>query len=384
MSRDLKALDRHFRHWRQQGLLDAETEARLRQSSGELDRSAAGGIVRTAVALLGGLLVLAGLTLVVAENWMRLHRGVKLAGWALLLAALLTASEMAARRFPDRRALSEALALAAGGWVLTGIALVAQIYHLDSRPPNGLWLWLALVLPAAWLLERRATAFVLFAAAVSALTLEIGERDSFIHADSAEGPWLWLAVPLLAGVAVSFVPHPWTGLRSWTGAWTFFASQSMLLVLGATGEMDETDLGRAAIVVAAGLVAALALPKRVLPWDALTSRLLIAGSLLPWSLLGQQYDKTAVIDIAAIGVSWIAQLAVAILVIRAGARMGSRTWVNLGYVAVLAGLVVRYFDFFGDFLEGGAALVLTGLMLLFVVYALEKARRRTLHVEARA
>lgn len=384
MSRDLEALDKHFRHWRQQGLVDAEMEARLRKASEDLDRSAAGGVVRTAVALLGGVLVLAGLTLVVAENWMLLHRGVKLAGWAILLVALLAASELAARRFPDRRALAEALALAAGGWVLTGIALVAQIYHLDSRPPNGLWLWLALVLPAAWLLDRRATAFVLFAALVSALALEVGEADSIFHADSVEGPWLWLAIPFLAGVAVSFVPHPWTGLRGWVGAWTFFASQSLLLILGASGEMDETDLGRSAVVVAAGLVAALAVPRRVLPWDALTSRLVIAGTLLPWSLLGRQYDKGAVVDIFAVGVSWIVQLAIAILVIRAGARMGSRTWVNLGYVAVLAGLVVRYFDFFGDFLEGGAALVLTGLMLLSVVYALEKARRRTLLAEAPA
>ena len=79
--------------------------------------------------------------------------------------------------------------------------------------------------------------------------------------------------------------------------------------------------------------------------------------------------------------AWIAQFAVAILVIRAGARTGSRAWVNLGYLAVLAGVVVRYFDFFGDFLEGGAALALTGVMLLFIVFALEKARRRTLHAQ---
>ena len=82
--------------------------------------------------------------------------------------------------------------------------------------------------------------------------------------------------------------------------------------------------------------------------------------------------------------AWVAQLAAAILVIRAGARTGSRAWVNLGYLAVLAGVVVRYFDFFGDFLEGGAALALTGVMLLFIVFALEKARRRTLHAQVAA
>ena len=124
MSRDLKVVDKHLRHWRGQGLVDADHEARLRASSEELDRSGVSTVLRTALALLGGALVLAGLTLVVAENWMALPRGVKLAGWAIFLAAFVAASEEFARRFPDRPALAEAFALAAGGWVLAGIALV--------------------------------------------------------------------------------------------------------------------------------------------------------------------------------------------------------------------------------------------------------------------
>ena len=91
-----------------------------------------------------------------------------------------------------------------------------------------------------------------------------------------------------------------------------------------------------------------------------------------------------ILDSIAVGVSWVVQIAVAILIIRAGARSASREWVNQGYVALLAGVVVRYFDFFGDYLEGGTALALTGVVLLFIVYALEKARRRTLHAEAAA
>jgi uncharacterized membrane protein len=95
-------------------------------------------------------------------------------------------------------------------------------------------------------------------------------------------------------------------------------------------------------------------------------------------LLGSQYDSGSWLDRVAVGIAWIVQLAVAVLVIRAGARSGSESWVNLGYLALLAGILTRYFDFFGDFLEGGAALALTGLLVLFVLYALEKARRRTL------
>jgi uncharacterized membrane protein len=88
-------------------------------------------------------------------------------------------------------------------------------------------------------------------------------------------------------------------------------------------------------------------------------------------------------DMLAVGLDWIAQLAIAMLVIRMGASAGEREWVNLGYLALLAGVLTRYFDFFGNYLEGGTALALTGLLLLVVVYGLEAARRRTLGKEAR-
>lgn len=380
MSRDLKALDRHFRHWREQGLLAAEDEARLRQASLQLERTGVSNVLRSALALLGGALVLAGLVLVVAENWMALHRAVKLGGWAVILVATLFGSVELGRRFPDRPALAEALALIAGGWVLAGIALVSQVYHLDARTPNGVWLWLALIAPAPWLLARRAPTAAVFVALVAALSLEVAERDSPVYARNAETPWLWIAIPLLAGTLVWALPRRLPALRTWIGLWTFGAGQFFLLVLGAAQALDHTDLRFAWIVAAAGLAAALVLPGRSLPpeWDGMTSRLVIGLTLLPWAILGGRYDRGAIADNVAVGIAWLVQMAVAVLVIRAGARAGSRGWVNLGYLALLAGVVVRYFDFFGDFLEGGLALALTGVLLLVVLFAMEKARRRTL------
>jgi uncharacterized membrane protein len=100
--------------------------------------------------------------------------------------------------------------------------------------------------------------------------------------------------------------------------------------------------------------------------------------------MGSKYDAGVIRDQLAAGLSWVAQLAIAILVIRVGARRGSESWVNLGYLTLLAGILTRYFDFFSDYLQGGTALALTGALLLFILYALEKARRRTLGREVRA
>jgi uncharacterized membrane protein len=98
--------------------------------------------------------------------------------------------------------------------------------------------------------------------------------------------------------------------------------------------------------------------------------------------LGFEYDA-GTIRTTAVGLAWIVQLVIAVLVIRAGAQRGSESWVNLGYLALLAGILTRYFDFFGDYLQGGFALALTGGLLLFILYALERSRRRTLQREVR-
>ena len=386
MSRDLKLLERHLRHWREEGLLSAELETALRQSSGQLVKRATVAVVRTALAGLGGGLLIAGLILIVAENWEALHRSLKLGGWALLQLTFLLSAYQLSRAWADRPALAEAMSFVAGGWMLGGIALVSQIYQLDSRPPNGVWLWLVLVLPAAWLLERRAIAAVIFIALVWGLALEAGQIDSIFRADRVDGPWIWIGIPLLAAGLASFLPASARFLREWTGFWTFAAANLFLLVLGASKDLDRSDLGHGWWLAGAGILLGVAIPDRCLSraWDGLTSRLILVSTFLPWVLMGSRYDAGVIVDELAIGLSWVVQLVIAILVIRAGARRGSESWVNLGYLALLAGILTRYFDFFRDYLEGGAALALTGALLLFILFALEKARRRTLRREVAA
>jgi len=143
--------------------------------------------------------------LIIAENWEGLHRSLKLGGWALLQLAFLLFAYQLSRVWPDRPALAEAMSFVAGGWMLGGIALVSQIYQLDSRPPNGIWLWLVLVLPGAWLLERRAVTAVIIIALVCGFALEVGQIDSIFRADRVDGPWIWIGVPLLAAGLASYL-----------------------------------------------------------------------------------------------------------------------------------------------------------------------------------
>ena len=382
MNREERLLERHLHHWRSRGLIGAELESSLRSASSELLRERSTGVLTRALAMLGGLLLLAGLILIIAENWAAIPPSAKLLGWGALHVGLLAGVVGFERR--AHAAIAEALALVAGGWVLAGIGLVSQIYQLSSRPPNGVWLWLVLLLPGAWLLKQRAVGVTIFLALVAALTLEVGEADSLVHAAQTESPWLWLGLPLLAASLCQLLPRGGATLAGWSGRWAFSVSQLFLLVFGAVQELSRSDIGRAWLVAAPGLAFALAFPPRVLPgaWRPNGARLILAVSLLPWAIMGARYEPGVLVDQLAVGAAWIAQLAVALLVIRFGAVSGAPEWVNAGYAALLAGVITRYFDFFGNYLEGGAALALTGLLLLVVLYGLESARRRTLHKEA--
>lgn len=380
MRHEQKILQKHVRHWRERGLVGEEQASKLLAASDELIGGGASLLVRGALAVLGGGLVLAGLLLVIAENWEAIDRFTKLGAWALLQLLFLGLAYELGRRFPDRPALAEAAALVAGGFALGGIALVSQIYQLDARPPNGAWLWLALVLPMAFVLPRRAPAAVVVTALLAVLVLETQQPGSLVEADHAEGPWLWLGLPLLAFGAVSLLPRPLDGLRGIAGAWTFAVSQFFLLVFGASHHLDHSDLGRAFAVALPGVLWGLTRPASALPGGLSANewRALLAASLAPWVLMGARYEPDSLPDLAAVGLAWIVQMALAILVVRAGARAQAPGWINAGYVAIATGILVRYFDFFGDYLEGGLALTTTGLLILFVLYTLERSRRRAL------
>jgi len=386
MTRESKILERHFHHWRESGALSPELEIRLRASSQELSRATATSTVRKALAGLGAGLLLAGLVLILAENWEVLPRGVKLGGWALIQIALLWGADRSGRSSATGHALPEALAFVSAGWVLAGIALVSQIYHLDSRPPNGIWLWLVLLLPTAWLQGRVASSSAVFVALLVGLFMEAFEKDSLVHVTDAAGPWLWLSVPLLAATATSRLPHSAPFQRTLVGVWTFLTANVFLLVFGAAQELTSSSLGNGWLLVALGLAAGLLFPSRCLPpsWGSSLARILVVATLLPWILNGSSHDPGSIPDLVAVGLAWMVQLGLAVLVIRSGARSGSESWVNLGYLALLAGVVTRYFDFFGDYLEGGLTLVVTGAGLLLLLFLVERSRRRTIAAEVRS
>jgi len=386
--RSLPALiESHLRLWRAQGLIDAEIEERLRAASLAAVEGRQSRKVLAALMTLGALFVLAGLILLVAENWEAIPPSVKLAAWAALQAGFLSGYLHAQNRGYGR--VAETCALVAGGWVLAGIALVGQIYHLQSRPVNGVWLWAALLVPALWLLERATTTRMLFVGSLTlALWIETGDRESWLHQGYDTVFTVGYAVPLVAAAAGALVAWGGIGpLRGLLSAWLAVAGSMALLIIGWANH-PSLDLFRLNLVslgfVLAGHAAVAAFPRQLLTraWQPLFGRFLAAAVAVPILLAGAHeqfvHSEWSPFRALAIGAAWVGQFAAAVLLIREGARSHAAAWVNVGYLLLLAGILTRYFDFFSDFLKGGLGLIATGVLILFILYVLNRRRRRTL------
>lgn len=166
-------------HLHSAGLITAEQRAAIIEHY-QLDHESNRLLV--ILAIIGAVLVSAGIILLIASNWEDIPRLVKLAGALVLLVGAHGAGWRLARdgRHP---VIAQALHLVGSGMFLANIALVGQTYNLSSRPPNAILLWLAGVVPLAWILRSRAHHILSLCIFGLWLGLELNQHDSFLFFD---------------------------------------------------------------------------------------------------------------------------------------------------------------------------------------------------------
>ena len=171
--------------WRRDAIVSdqqAERIAGLYAGAGELaeqGRSRAVFILMSAAATLVGLAAM----LLVGYNWDALSRGIKLA-LVLGTIGLTYAAAFSLRYRRNAGGLSETVFFLGCLFYGAGIWLVAQIFHINSHYPDGVWWWALGVLPVALCLETR----LLHALLVALLALWAGQEVlNFDHL----GGWLF-------------------------------------------------------------------------------------------------------------------------------------------------------------------------------------------------
>ena len=335
----------HFtRRWQQAGLIDNALAQRIVAWEAAHRRP----VLSWAVAGIGVIAVSLGLMAVVGATWELIPAWLKLAtDLALNAAAAIAIYVFWQRSWVWRRELA---ALLLFGLVLSGIALIGQVYQLQSPPWQALVLWLVLATPflALTSFSRLSGAIWTVAAVTTWFAANDPLRDLALD--------LWESndqVPLMGYVAACWM----IVIATLRGLWTPARSQAELMLW----------LALAGLIVASSLTVAFAWINRDTAVSALAPVTAAVVASLPAALalwLGRERSE---------GVALLALLVASLLAWAFGlltARMGGLTgdlvrallfilyWAGLGAAAAMAGRRVLF----------GLAFTLIGLRILILYF----------------
>jgi uncharacterized membrane protein len=358
----------------------------------------AAGRIAKLVAWLGGLLVGAGLVALIGLNWDALGKWTKLAlvfGALIGLHAAGWRLQVAKDGGPGR---SPGVGLALTGAALLGfggaIALVAQIYHLESHWPNALLAWWLLDLPfvlifgSRWLLLIVVGLFTTWGFA----SVEVWTHDHQLWNDELAWGYAWIALPAFVAAA---------GALARGGRFDPFAPLLGLLArLGAFGGLfflsfhdwahDRSALPDATRLHHFGLLLA---PAAVFVAGALVllavAALVRRGGRDERARIDEPLDVVAIVVallLVAVGDLYLPSIAFLVanalllaavlgLIVR-GVRGGRVGDVNLALVAFFVTAIARYFEFFAKGFDAAFSFLGAGVLLLGLGYFIERLRRK--------
>lgn len=348
--------------------------------------------------MIGGALLLTGVCLVISSNWEAISDWTKIGGLVALLAGAYAAGwrlAIAPGNFPRT---GDACFMMGAGLLLAGIALVSQIFHLNSRPSNGVLVWWLGIAAVPWLVRSVGAQFLSLVAGLLWLGMEMAQPDSWlaiINVDSRHdervffvftaiylllGAAIWLAGLALCGTrradfagmhekwgallvcsalyAFGFARHAW---RSWQSDDDFIVHTSpvpmlvaaVLLLLAGWSAWRVSHERRTLFSLAPGLLPA------VLVAGVMAVGFFHGGPWLWW--------LSVIASVVLFGLN--------ILMIRAGLAGGRAGWVNLGIGFIALNIVTRYIDLFGTMLHGGLFFIVTGALVIGLGIFLERKRR---------
>ena len=364
----------HFaRRWQKAGLIDDDLARRI------VDWEVANRrpVVLWAIAGMGALAMALGVMAIVGANWENIPASLKLAVDLGLNGACAVAVFVFWRQ--QRLWLREIAALLLFGLVLSGIALIGQVYQLQSAPWRAPVLWLALCTPfLALTAQTRLTGTIWAIAAVTTWVVagdpihDLLARIGVLPARRQywESGLLFTVMGYLAACAMivlASLRRLWPGARGQADLLMrlaiagLIATCSLAMAFAWRGADDGGPLGPIMATAIATLLAAAALWSTHAEAERRILLVLLATSVAAWivALLisgfgGKQADLTrAVLFVAYWGV--VGTMA---------ARAGARALFGLAFSMIGLRLLVLYFEAIGGLTATGLGLIGGGVLCL--------------------
>lgn len=375
---------------REAGLISSEQE---REILAHFHLKEDGSRFMTIISFIGAVLVGCGIILLIAANWEEIPRGVKIATGLLLMLGAHGAGWWLREVQGIYRKTGEALHLVGSALFLANIALIGQIYHLSTRPPNAFLLWWVGIAALPWLLRSKAQHILSLLAFGLWFGMEINQSGSWIFFGNDMlqlvlygllgliylGGGYWLRRTSFAEFAPAteklgllslqafLFPLTWGILyrHAWRtesiSTWVFpvMAGLGLLMLVAGMGSLGELTrqwrwtwgLALAGTVVLFGIAMYLPQPRPLIYRDS--------THWFPW--------------LCAVGL-----FVFCLLEIQVGLEERSEHLVNLGVTFIGLDIIATYLNLFGSMAQTGLMFLVSGVFLIVFGVFLEKKRRSLL------
>ena len=363
-----------------------------------------GGKFLAIVSIIGAVLIASGITLLIAAHWDGIPHGVKIAaglllmlgfhagGWWLSTLRSSPATGDGREVRGKYRKTGEALHWIGSCLFLANIALIGQIYHIVSRPPNAFLLWWIGIAALPWLLRSKAQHVLLLIAFGTWFGFEVNESGGLIYCESDRQVLLYALLGLVylgAGYCLRATKFPeFAGVTEKFGLLAFLIFAYPL----AWKEFFDWDnpeirqwffpaLGLGALLLLLFGLKNLAVLTRQWRWTWLAALLGMMVFMATVWFGCWRLDEGGGSHRYFWGESWsylggtLALFVFCLLQVQIGLQERSPFLVNLGIVFIALDILAAYCDLFGSMARTGVMFLISGIFLMVFGVYLEKKRR---------
>jgi uncharacterized membrane protein len=357
---------------------------------------------------LGGGAVILGVILLIGSKWDGIPDLLKIVCFLALLGGTHGVGFWITKAGLPYGKTAAAFHFIGGGLFLGGVGLVAQIYNLNGRPPNGVLLWLASLLPLVVLLRSASLSLLSIFAFMVWIHMEGAFSGSWLRMDDSFSMHLMIelgmGVALIGfsglvkrwdgGVAAVFRAcgalmllysvyalgfyrhysddHHWFGRGADASAllpWGVLALGAAGVAAGGRFLSPESLWLRNRLFVLLGVTLAVGAAVVAISSGAVSQGERIATSEFGW------WRYTTAGGWAVTVFSWAVWFLLGLWCVAWGARSDRKGFVNLGVFVVGAGIITRFFDLMGSLAQTGFLFLLGGVVLLGTGFGMERWRR---------
>jgi uncharacterized membrane protein len=371
-----KKISAFLKEAEEKNIIDAASSENLQEFAKNYSGKSAVNVFTNSIGFSGGFTVLLGLILLISHNWSQISDLVKIFSYVASLAGFYFFASLLQKKNPK---ISNILYFIAAGYVLAGIGLIAQIYHLSSNSGEAFLIWFIMILPLAFLLRHKWIGVMAIFAFYSWLSMNAFANGNLQNLKTVTAHFTTMAISLI------MIPRFVRSFNDCFDHVKFFGLALLSIIVMAMGFDHKIimaefngELSLHPVIIAVFIFNFLALCYGILFGDRIKDAELFHSKFSSWVLMVTNvlpFVMTRNYEMMVSITYWIIWFALGGIMIYQGAKRNSRILVNYGTRYVMLGILARFFDVVGSMLFTGSMFMLLGSLLILIAYLGEKYRK---------